>query len=63
MALRWLEDTFKLATGAVYYLAPTRYLAARVLDASGRVEEAAEADATYGELWADADEEISLPGG
>lgn len=35
----------------------------QVLDASGRVEEAAEAYATYGELWADADEEIALPGG
>ena len=59
-ALRWLEDTFKLTPGRVYYLAPTRYLAARVLDASGR---AAEARATYRELWADADSGISLPGG
>ena len=38
-------------------------LAARVLDASGRTEEAAEARATYRELWADADRGISLPGG
>ncbi len=38
-------------------------LAARVLDASGRTEEAAEARATYRELWADADGGISLPGG
>jgi tetratricopeptide (TPR) repeat protein len=62
-ALRWLEDTFDLTPGGVYYLAPTRYLAAQVLDASGRAEEAAEARARYRELWADADEGISLPGG
>ncbi len=62
-ALRWLEDTFDVTPGAVYYLAPTRFLAAQVLDASGRAEEAAEARATYRELWADADEGISLPGG
>ena len=62
-ALRWLEDTFALTPGTVYYLAPTRYLAAQVLDASGREEEAAEARATYRELWADADGRISMPGG
>ena len=62
-ALRWLEDTFDVTPGAVYYLAPTQYLAAQALDASGRAEEAAEARARYRELWADADEEISLPGG
>ncbi len=62
-ALRWLEDTFTLTPGTVYYLAPTRYLAAQVLDASGRGEQAGEARATYRELWADADGGISLPGG
>ena len=62
-ALRWLEDTFTLTAGTVYYLAPTRYLAAQVLDASGRAEEAAEARSTYRELWADADGRISLPAG
>ena len=62
-ALRWLEDTFDVTPGAVYYLAPTQYLAAEALDASGRAEEAAEARAGHRELWADADEGISLPGG
>ena len=62
-ALRWLEDTFDVTPGAVYYLAPTQYLAAQAFDASGRTEEAAEARATYRELWADADGGISLPGG
>ena len=62
-ALRWLEDTFDVTPGAVYYLAPTQYLAARAFDASGRTAEAAEARATYRELWADADGGISLPGG
>ncbi len=62
-ALRWLEDTFDVTPGAVYYIAPTQYLAAQALDASGRAEEAAEARAGYRKLWADADEGISLPGG
>jgi tetratricopeptide (TPR) repeat protein len=64
-ALRWLENTFELTPGGVYYLAPTQYLAAQVLDAAGRTEEASEARATYSELWADADADrgISLPGG
>ena len=62
-ALQWLENTFAVTPGAVYYLAPTRYLAAKALDALGRAEEADEALATYSELWADADGRISLPGG
>ena len=62
-ALRWLKDTFIATPGAVYYLAPTRYLAAQVLNAAGRAEEAAEARVTYLKLWADADGWISLPGG
>jgi tetratricopeptide (TPR) repeat protein len=61
-ALRWLEDTFIASPGQVYYLAPTRYLVAQVLDASGRPEEAAEARTTYLELWSDADAGISPPG-
>ena len=62
-ALRWLEDTFIATPGAGFYLAPTRYLAAQVLDASGRAGEAAEARARYRELWANADGGISVPGG
>ena len=62
-ALRWLEDTFIVTPGWEYYLAPTRYLAAQVLDAMGRTDEAAEARAEYLEFWAEADGGISLPGG
>ena len=62
-ALRWLENTFTVTPGWVYYLGPVGYLTAQVLDASGRVEEAAGAHATYGELWADADAEVQFPEG
>ena len=60
-ALGWLQNTFTLTPGAVYYQAGVSYLEAQALDALSRPNEARQARESLERLWAEADRGIEIP--
>lgn len=60
-ALPWLQDTFTVTPGSLYYQAGVAYLEAEALDALSRPDEARRARERVAKLWAEADRGIELP--